>query len=139
MVAAKVIEEIRTRTSLTFSRSSGAGGQNVNKVSTKVTARLDPSKLSSLEPEEAERVRRSLSGRINAQGEIVLQADEERSQARNREIALLRMIALVLGGAARPKHRHPTRIPQSSRRARLEAKRHRASRKGMRGRIDPGD
>ena len=127
-----LLELIDLNVRYTFSRSAGAGGQNVNKVNTKVTARLPLSALSPLGEAEAELLARRLAGRVNAAGELVVQAQEERSQQRNREIALLKIESLVLQALAEKKRRRPTRPSSGARTARLAAKRHRSEAKARR-------
>ncbi len=94
-----------------FSLSSGPGGQNVNKVNTKVTLRWHPESSTLLTASQKERVRRSskVKQKSNSENEIVLQVDETRSQAKNKEIALERLAALVQGALAERKKRKPTK------------------------------
>jgi|GEM_PF-1508817 len=84
-----------------FARSSGPGGQNVNKVNTKVIARVPLCTLAGLDDKEMELVRTRLAGRINAKDEIVVSVQEERSQVQNRERALNKLIALIVAAARR--------------------------------------
>jgi ribosome-associated protein len=92
-----------------FSRSGGPGGQNVNKLNTKVTLKMPFSLIEGLNEPEKERVKRLLGNRINNGGEIVLSSDEERSRHTNLERAYFRMEALITSAARLPKHRRPTK------------------------------
>lgn len=132
-----LIEAIETHTSYSFSRSSGAGGQNVNKVNTRVSARLPLSVLTMLTEVELSRIRSRLAGRITASQEILVTVQEERSQQRNRAIALGRMRRLVLEGVAERRHRRPTAPSRAARLARLDAKRRRGRTKRDRRRPGP--
>ena len=117
-----------------FSRSAGCGGQNVNKVSTRVTASLDLSRLEGLTDEEAALIRARLARRINAEGILSVTAQDTRSQARNRGLAVFRLEEL-LGAALLPRaKRRPTKPTTASRRARREAKKHSARKKAERKR-----
>jgi len=82
-----------------FSRSGGPGGQNVNKVNTKVTLRVRLNELAGLSETELERVKTLLANRVSASGEIVITSDEERSQRINLERAYFRMEALITAAA----------------------------------------
>ena len=127
---------IRESTQFSFSRSGGPGGQNVNKRDTKVTARLDLRGLSEAGEADVARLRRRLANRINSAGVLVIQVDGERSQARNREIALERLEGLVTE-ALRPDPK-PRRRRQPSRAAeerRMSGKKRRAAVKRRRYRV----
>lgn len=132
----ELIDAVRSEVRYSYSRSAGPGGQNVNKVNTKVTARLPLSVLSGLGHVRLEQIERRLKGRINTNGELLVHVQEERSQARNREIATQRLIDLVLGALVQPRRRRPTRPSSAAKRARLEAKRRRSRTKVNRRRTD---
>lgn len=129
---ASLDEGVRRTARLSFARSGGRGGQNVNKVSTKVLARVAIGSLEALTEEQKERVRAKLANRMTDRDELVVFADKERSQSRNRELALARAVELIAAAARRPRPRTPTRPTRSSRLERLEAKRRQGIRKRSR-------
>lgn len=117
---------------LDFARSGGPGGQNVNKVNSKAIARLKLEAVQGLSPAEYARALSSLASRLTKEGELVVQASEERDQPRNREAAIARLVAIVAGAAAIPKRRIPTRPGAGARERRLSAKRSHSETKGLR-------
>jgi ribosome-associated protein len=103
-------------------RSGGPGGQNVNKVATKVQLRWNIGASSKLTYEEKKTVRTQLENRINQDDELMIDVQEERSQAQNRQVAIEKLHALV-GVALRPKKiRRPTKRTYASKERRLSAK-----------------
>ncbi len=108
---------------VSFAKSSGAGGQNVNKTATKVVARwsIDGS---SMTMEEKMRVRAKLANRINNNNEVVISSQAERSQMQNRALVILRLQTLVDKALNVPKKRRPTRPSKASKLRRLESKKY---------------
>jgi ribosome-associated protein len=105
-----------------FVRAAGPGGQHVNKTSSAVQLRFDVRGSPSLPDDVRRRLERLAGGRLTLDGELVIVAQGERSQKRNREEALARLVALVRAAARPPKPRKPTRPTRSSRQRRLEQK-----------------
>jgi ribosome-associated protein len=109
-----------------FVRASGPGGQNVNKLSTAVQLRFDVRHSPSLAPDVAERLERLAGSRLTRDGVLVIIAQRHRTQARNREDALDRLIDLIRRAATPPVKRRPTKPTKASRERRIEGKKRRA-------------
>lgn len=120
-----------------FVRSSGPGGQNVNKVSSAVQLRFDAMASENLPDRVKRRLRQLAGSRMTTEGVIVIHAERHRAQTRNREDALERLIDLIRDAEFVPKRRIPTRPTLASKRRRLDGKTHRASLKSARKKPDP--
>lgn len=119
---------------LSYARSGGPGGQNVNKVASKAVLRFDLRGSPSLPEPARQRALARLAARLTRDGALVLSSDAYRDQPRNRAAVLRRLQTLLTAAVAAPKRRRPTAPTATSRERRLAAKRIRAERKRQRGR-----
>jgi ribosome-associated protein len=125
-------QSILSNAEVAFSRSGGPGGQNVNKVNTKVTLRIRMSDLDGLSEPELERVKSLLSNRISNSGEIVIDSEEERSQRANLKRAYFRMETLITSAAKLYKRRRPTKPDKAVKEKRLKMKKRQSQKKADR-------
>jgi ribosome-associated protein len=117
------------------SRSGGPGGQNVNKVESRVTIVVDVDALP-LPDDRKQRIRERLAGRINREGELRVTSQAERSQLANRDRALARMEELLREAIAEEKPRRRTRTPRRAKEKRIEEKKRRGTIKKLRTTMD---
>lgn len=115
-----------------FIRSSGPGGQNVNKVSTAVQLRFNVIGSPTLPADIQERLMDLAANRITEDGILIIEAHQHRSQERNRQAAIERLVALIKEAAKEPSVRRETKPPLHSKERRLENKRHRSRIKRLR-------
>jgi ribosome-associated protein len=115
-----------------FARSSGPGGQNVNKLNTKAELWVPLTSIQGLAPDAIDRLARLVGKRLTKENEIHITAETARTQERNKEAALERLRELILQAKTRPKPRRATKPSKGSKRRRLEAKKHRGEIKRLR-------
>ena len=113
-------------------RSSGSGGQHVNKVSSKIELIFNLSESLVLNDLEKERLSKTLSHRLTKDAMLILQCDESRSQHKNKELVIKRFLELIKSGLRVSKKRIPTKIPKSVIRKRLKDKRKASDKKANR-------
>lgn len=118
MESEKIISEL----SFKAVRSSGAGGQNVNKVSSKVVLSFDLNASQSLSEEEKALLQMNLAARLTSENILILNCDEDRSQLKNKEIVVKRFLEIIKKGLFVPKIRKATKIPKSVIKKRIKDK-----------------
>ena len=127
MTAREMEPVVRRLAAFSFSRAGGPGGQNVNKVSSRVTARLELAFLPGLDAQQRARLAVRLGRRVNAGGVLSVNVQDTRDQARNRTIAVQRLAALLAAALRAPRRRKATRPSAGSREKRLASKRQRSA------------
>lgn len=125
-------EQLIKETTLQFARSSGAGGQNVNKVETKVELTFNVPKSKFLSEEIKAKILQRLSSKIDQDGNIHIVAQEERSQHANRENAYKKFIVTIKQALKEPKKRTKTKPTKSSQEKRLSSKKSHSLKKKLR-------
>ena len=120
-----------------FIRSSGPGGQHVNKVATAVQLRFNAKTSGNISKEVYNRLRTIAGSKLTEDGNLIIVSQVHRSQIQNRQVALDKLISLLQQAAKKPKHRTPTRPSQASVEKRLRNKRLQSEKKKSRRNIDP--
>ncbi|MBS1509133.1 MAG: aminoacyl-tRNA hydrolase [Bacteroidetes bacterium] len=123
------LDLISSELEFTTSRSSGPGGQNVNKVNSKVTLRWNVKQSAVLTPEEKELLLQKLSSRLTSDGEILLSAQDKRSQLQNKEEVIVKLENLLQSAQAKKKKRKPTRPSKGAVQSRLDKKKKHSDKK----------
>jgi len=128
MIAENLIKELNFKAV----RSSGAGGQHVNKVSSKIELYFDLLNSVELSSEEKELLLKNLQSKLTKEGVLLLNCDESRSQHKNKEIAIKRFLEIIYNGLKVPKKRKATKPSKSSIQKRLDKKKKLAYKKALR-------
>ena len=126
------IEKIIKELNFKAVRSSGAGGQHVNKVSSKIELFFDVQNSTEFTEEEKELLFKNLGSKLSKENILILTCDESRSQHKNKEIVIKRFIEVITKGLKIPKKRKPTKPSKSSIKKRLDKKKKQAYKKMLR-------
>jgi ribosome-associated protein len=130
------IEELLPELQFQTSRSGGPGGQNVNKVETKVELRWQPANSNVLAVDQKKLLETSLAGKLTNEGWLIVTAQEERSQTGNRELVQKKFMEILQQALKKPKKRKRTRPSPEAKQKRIEEKKRQSEKKAGRGRID---
>lgn len=117
------------------SRSSGPGGQNVNKVNTKITLKWDVAQSQSINPEQKELLLKKLFTRLTTEGVLILTAQDNRSQLQNKEAAILKLDQLLEQAFKQKKIRKPSKPSKAAKRKRIDNKKKHGQKKEWRRRV----
>ncbi len=131
-----ILQSLSNQVKVTFSKSSGPGGQNVNKLHTKATLRWNPLDCDYLTDEERTHFVRKLEKRLNRQGEVVIHCDQHRDQRGNLREVLSRLQRIVSAALKTEKKRRVSRVPLGSKLARLDQKKKMSKKKRSRAKIE---
>lgn len=126
---AVTLDLISSELEFSSSRSSGPGGQNVNKVNSKVTLRWNVKQSAVLTPEEKELLLQKFASRLTSDGEILLSAQDKRSQLQNKEEVIVKLENLLQSAQAKKKKRKPTRPSKGAVQSRLDKKKKHSDKK----------
>ncbi len=130
------IPELESEFVFQTSRSSGPGGQNVNKVNSRVELRFDLVNSELLTDEQKETLQKKLASRLTSEGVLIVVSQESRSQLENKEIAVQKFYELIRNALKPVKKRKPTRPTKASEEERLQRKRIQSEKKSLRGKRD---
>ncbi|MCK0179603.1 aminoacyl-tRNA hydrolase [Flavobacteriaceae bacterium S0862] len=129
-------EQLISELSFKAVRSSGSGGQHVNKVATKVELYFDLENSQSFTEEEKTKLKKSLSKKLSKDSIVILQSSETRSQFKNKQLVITKFLDLIEEGLKEQKKRIPTKTPKAAKRKRLKAKKQKAEIKATRKKPD---